>query len=228
MMPNKEKYLFALCFMIAFISGCAGLPIEREEIIVRKRTSQVSKREGIYHKVQKGETLWRIAKTYNVALNDIIRANKIPNVAQVEKSQLVFIPGAKDLKHVLLDNGGVENDFIWPVKGKVVSYFQQRQGLYINKGINIEVAKGEVVRAARTGRVIFSDYLTGYGKTIILDHQDGLYSVYAQNSHILVHLGDFVLKNNEIAHVGNYKKLAYLHFEIRKNSKANNPLNYLP
>ncbi|VAW19461.1 hypothetical protein MNBD_BACTEROID05-969 [hydrothermal vent metagenome] len=220
--------MFALCLMIAFVSGCAGLPVEREEIIVRKLPFRVSKRQGVYHKVQKGETLWRIAKTYSVALDDIIRANKIPNVAQVEKSQLVFIPGAKDLKHVLLDNGGVENDFIWPVKGKIISYFQQRQGLYINKGINIEVSKGEVVRAARTGRVIFSDYLAGYGQTIVLDHEDGLYSVYAQNAQLLVSLGDFVLKNNEIAHVGNYEKLAFLHFEIRKKSKADNPLNYLP
>ena len=50
---------------------------------------------GIYHKVQKGETFWRIAKAYQVDIDDIVRSNNIPNVARIEENQLIFIPRAE-------------------------------------------------------------------------------------------------------------------------------------
>ena len=85
-----------------------------------------------------------------------------------------------------------------------------------------------MVKAARTGRVVFADYLSGYGYTVILDHLDGLYSVYARNSKLLVKLGELVLRNRNIAQIGRSGNLAYLHFQIRKKSIEDNPLYYLP
>ena len=92
----------------------------------------------------------------------------------------------------------------------------------------ILVKEGDMVKAARTGRVVFADYLSGYGYTVILDHSDGLYSVYAKNSKLLVKLGESVLRSKDIARVGRSGSLAYLHFQIRKKSIEDNPLYYLP
>jgi len=121
-----------------------------------------------------------------------------------------------------------KNDFIWPIKGKVIRYFHERYGNVVNKGIGIKARVGDEVKAARTGRVVFADYLSGYGYTVILDHSDGFHSVYANNSKLFVKLGELVLKNTALARVGYNRNLAYVHFQIRKKSIEDNPLYYLP
>ena len=75
---------------------------------------------------------------------------------------------------------------------------------------------------------IFADHLMGYAYTVIVDHLDGYFSVYSQNIKLLVKLGDFVFKGDELARVGSNGKAPFLYFEIRKNGKADNPLYYLP
>ncbi len=229
MINSTEKYcLVFLSGLMMFASGCVSMETQ-EEIVVRQAPSpQRQARKGVYHKVKPGETLWRIAKTYNVPVKDIIRTNSIPKSAKIERNQLVFIPGVDDVREIFLDVDKAQNEFIWPVRGKVVRYFHQRNDGHVNKGIDIRVQEGDMVKAARTGRVVFADYLSGYGYTVILDHLDGLYSVYAQNSKVLVKLGELVLRSRDIAQVGRSGDLAYLHFQIRKKSIEDNPLNYLP
>lgn len=216
----------ALGFLLLWTAGCATIKSTEEES--SSKLPEKDHRRGVYHKVSKGETLWRIAKTYNVAVDDIIRANRIPGAAKIENNQLVFIPGADAPRKVSVGVDKNQNEFIWPVQGKVISYFQRRQGERINKGIDITARQGDDVRAARTGKVVFADYLSGYGYTVILDHSDGLHSVYAKNSKLSVKLGDVALKNSVIAQVGRSDDSAYLHFEIRKSTIADNPLYYLP
>ncbi len=203
------------------------MSLETQEEITIRDTPKIS-REGTYHKVGVGETLWRIAKTYDVSIKKITRANNIPAAAKIEKNQLIFIPGADAVKEIVLDVEKAQNEFIWPVKGKVVKYFHERRDGEINKGIDIRAQEGDMVKAARTGRVVFSDYLSGYGYTVILDHLDGLCSVYAKNSKLLVKLDQLVLRNTNIAQVGRSDSLVYLHFQIRKKSVEDNPLYYLP
>jgi len=211
--------------LLIFMSGCISLQTQ-EEIAVKKPSRPI--RQGIYHKVKKGETLWRIAKTYNVTVGDIARTNNIPKAAKIEKNQLVFIPGVKKTLDISLDVDHAQNEFVWPIKGKVIRYFHERYGNMINKGIDIKARVGDEVKAARTGRVVFADYLSGYGYTVILDHSDGFHSIYAKNSKLLVELGELVLKNSALARVGHSRNLAYLHFQIRRKSIEDNPLYYLP
>ena len=217
------KISFCLLFFV-FLSGCATVRT-MEDFGVSKPI--VFKGKGIYHKVKKGESLWRIAKTYDVSLQDIISANNIPNAAQVEENQLIFIPGASAIKEIFLDNEKSQEEFIWPAKGRIVRYFDERNGVHVNKGIDIEPQE-ETVRAARTGIVVFADYLSGYGQTVVLDHQDGFYSVYAQNAKPLVKLGDRVLKGDPLFKLERIDEMAYLHFQIRKKTQEDNPLFYLP
>ena len=192
-------------------------------------TAQVPRGKGVYHKVHRGETVWRIADAYGVSIDSIIKSNRIPNVAQIEDNQLLFIPGAESVKEIVLDTEDLnKKEFIWPIKGKIISYFGERMGTQFNPGIAIQANPGDVVRAAREGDVVFADYLNGYAYTVILDHKDGYYSVYAKNSSLMVKLGDHVSKKDALAQVGKIGNLAFLHFEIRKHSVADNPLYYLP
>jgi len=211
--------------MLIVTAGCVTL--ETQEEITVKDVPQIRKK-GVYHKVRAGETLWRIAKTYDVSIKNIARVNNIPKTAKIEKNQLIFIPGANTVLEIAVDVDKAQNEFIWPIKGKVIKYFHERQGDRISKGIDIRAHEGDMVKAARTGRVVFADRLSGYGYTVILDHLDGLYSVYAKNSKLLVKLNESVQRNNNIAQVGRSGNLTYLHFEIRKKSLEDNPLYYLP
>ena len=207
-------------FIVIYLAGCATTKHD-----VGVVSYPEPEKKGIYHKVGRGETLWRIAKAYDVSINDIISSNNIPNAANVEENQLIFIPGAYAVKTIPVPVGPNDDDFIWPVAGKVVKYFHERYGGRVNKGIELRPQKDDTVKASRGGRVIFADYLSGYGYMVILDHHDSFYSIYAQNVELLVSLDQMVTQNTVIA------KLAQnddLYFEIRKNAIEQNPLYYLP
>ena len=210
----------AICVGLMYLAGCATVSPKPP---ILKPTQP-----GVYHKVKKGQTLWRVAKTYNIPISDIIRINNIPDVAKVEENQLIFIPGATSVKEVILSKEDIQKDFIWPVNGKIINYFREHKGSWVNKGIDIQAQEGDTVKASRSGSVVLADYLPGYGYTVILDHGDGFYTVYGHNAHLLVKLGDAVPRNAPIAQVGSQSDLAYLHFQIRKNGIEDNPLYYLP
>jgi murein DD-endopeptidase MepM/ murein hydrolase activator NlpD len=217
--------LFPVVIILLSVSGCVSVRDRKDYLATDLPEPD---RLGIYHKVKKGETLWRVARAYHVAIDDIIRTNYIPNAAKVEENQLVFIPGAYAPKEVLVEEDDSQNNFIWPLKGTVVGYFHDTNDGRFNKGIDIHAYEGEMVKAARKGRVVFADYLSGYGYTVILGHTDDFYSVYARTARVLVGLNDAVRQGEEIAQIGSVDDLAYLHFEIRKGSMEDNPLYYLP
>lgn len=225
--PHLKNSLLAIscCVLAVFLSSCAPLATEPEIIV---SPFPEPEHQGIYHKVAKGETIWRVAKAYHVSISDIIQANNIPNAAQIEVNQLLFIPGAYDIKSISQDLDQAPNEFIWPVNGKVIGFFHQNSNGKYNQGIDIKADYGSKVVASRAGTVVFADYLPGYGQTVMLDHEDGFYSVYSHNYDVFVKLGDAVLKRTEIARVGTENKLSYLHFQIRRNALEQNPLHYLP
>jgi septal ring factor EnvC (AmiA/AmiB activator) len=188
---------------------------------------------GIYHKVQKGQTLWRISRAYGVELDRIARINRLADSSRIYVGQLIFIPDATEkiqdlgLETSIQDIGG---NFIWPVKGKVSSFFGMKKEEVKNKGISIQTKKGSKVVASRSGRVAFcSENLKGYGKAIIIDHRDGYSTVYAQNQKNLVRHNQLVKQGEGIAYVGaSDRNKRELYFEIRKGHKPQNPFFYLP
>ena len=121
--------------------------------------------------------------------------------------------------------------FIWPVKGAVVSTFGiQPNRMYFN-GIRIAGGEGTSVQAAADGVVIFSAPLKDYGETIIIRHEDHYATVYASLGIRIVRGEARVKKGERIAFIGkapDRKQAASLHFEIRHNNKARNPLFFLP
>ena len=120
--------------------------------------------------------------------------------------------------------GGIA--FIWPAKGKLLTGFSQSD----NKGVDIGGKIGDPVYAAAPGRIMYTGTgIRGYGKLIVIKHQDGFNSVYAHNSQILVKEGQMVKRGERIAILGETDaKRPMLHFEIRKSGKPVDPLKYLP
>ncbi|MFH0754909.1 MAG: peptidoglycan DD-metalloendopeptidase family protein [Candidatus Omnitrophota bacterium] len=220
--------MMGLAFILA---GCATVhkPVAPAEAPAPGVVSKPADSRRVKHKVHKGETLWRIAKTYGVSIDDIIQANGIPNAASIELNQLIFIPGVAALKDVsVVSPSGKDVDYAWPVKGKVMAYFGDVRRGVANAGIDVSAVEGEVVKAAREGRVVLADRLPGNGYAVILDHGDGFFTVYAHNERLMVKLADYVLKGENLAQVAREGNLAYLHFEVRKGEKPTNPLYYLP
>lgn len=116
----------------------------------------------------------------------------------------------------------------WPVKGEVLETFQANGGL--NKGIDIRGKLGEPVMAAADGEVVYSGSgLRGYGKLVIVKHNEQFLSAYAHNRVLVVAEGDKVKVGQKIAEVGfSDTNTAKLHFEIRLDGKPVDPLGYLP
>lgn len=117
----------------------------------------------------------------------------------------------------------------WPIDGPVSSTFGPR-GRTHHDGIDIAVPSGTPVRAAADGTVIFSGALRGYGNTVILDHRGGLTTVYAHQRENLVRAGESVRRGDRVGLVGESGKTTgpNLHFEVRKNKIARDPLAFLP
>ncbi len=191
----------------------------------------------VYHRVERGETLWSISHRYNILLYDLVRANRISDSSQIEVGQRLIIPAVRQPvtspppSRPEWSRDIPSAEFVWPVKGKVISIFGTRRRGTVNKGIDIAAKVGTEVYAARGGKVSFThEGLPGFGKTIILDHGDGFASVYAYIDQILVQQGEGVAQRQVIARVGESGRaeVPALHFEIRKNQKAQNPLHYLP
>ena len=118
--------------------------------------------------------------------------------------------------------------FIWPVDGTVVSGFGMRWGR-MHEGIDISAGMGTPIRAAAAGTVIHAGWLGGYGNLVVLDHGDGLATAYAHASAILVAVGQSVSQGETISLVGSTGNSSgpHLHFEVRVNGSAVDPLLYL-
>nr|MDK2850668.1 hypothetical protein [Candidatus Cloacimonadota bacterium] len=120
----------------------------------------------------------------------------------------------------------------WPVRGEVIRNFGQETRSYntsvVSNGIDIAVREGSNVVAVDDGEVIFADRYGAQGKMIIIDHQNGYYSLYGYNSDLLVSRGSKVTRGQIIARSGmtGSANVPSLHFELRKDGAAINPLPF--
>ncbi len=246
--------------VVAFAAACGSTsgPPERERDreqprarrelppVTRPDSAPKAARKPVVHTVQRGETLYRISKRYGTTVEAIMALNGIDDVRSVPTGARITVPAA--LAPVDAPDSARRGDsrtyasrdprgrtsgtpqFDWPVRGEVMSRFGMRNGEH-HEGIDIRAARGTPVYAAESGRVIHADAsLAGYGKMIVIKHAGRLYSVYAHNSKLLVDVGEFVERGQEIAEVGatGNATTPHLHFEIRNNNTPKNPLEFLP
>jgi len=204
----------------------------------------VRRSQGIYHVVQPGENLFRIGKAYDVAVEELARANSIRDPSLIHVGQRIFIPGgARQLpvatitpaeavpasRGPIAPADGALDDFIAPVSGSINSLFGPRNGSF-HDGVDIGAPEGTPILAVADGEVVYSSQLRGYGNLVIVRHASGIVSVYAHNQSNLVREGQKIERGEVIARVGSTGRVTgpHLHFEIRKNNAAQDPILYMP
>lgn len=229
------KIIFYYILIVSFI-GCTS-PLKPKPVFKSK-----GRIKGVYHKVKKGETLWRIAQTYNVSLKKLKKVNRIANASKIKAGKYLFIPGAKkklyvktlkpSMRKVSLGrrpSSHKKGFFAWPLNGTLTSHYGVRKKRK-HDGIDIAAPKGTPIFAAASGKVIFSGWgPTGYGKMVIIKHNHKWVTVYAHNSKNRVKKNQRVKKGQKIAYVGSTGRSTgpHVHFEVRENREPINPLNYL-
>jgi LysM repeat protein len=229
---------------LVFCAGCTPLA---------PRSSAAAGREigrsggGVYHTVCKGETLWRISKTYGVSLNEVMEANHLDSY-DISVGQRLLIPGSdRELTVRLPDEGDDragsssigEVKLKWPLAGRgrssVTSGFGTRKspgggGSTFHKGIDIDGVREERVLAAAAGEVVFAGRMSGFGNVVMIDHGSRLITVYGHLSRSIVRLEDAVGQGQTIGYVGSTGSAtgSHLHFEVRHKGVPVDPLQYLP
>jgi len=126
---------------------------------------------------------------------------------------------------------GLKGKLNWPVKGRVREKFGSKRGNQTMRwsGVIIAAKEGEQIKAIHHGRIVYSDYLRGFGLIIIIDHGDGYMSLYGHNEALFKQPGDWVEAGEQIATVGQSGgyPTSGLYFEIRLRSKALNPVKFI-
>ncbi len=189
------------------------------------------------HTIQSGDSLYGIARTYQSDIPAIASANtlqppyvlragqvlKIPTNLAVPNSQQ---PAAASLKP-FSDTGG---KLAWPVAGRVLSHYGLKRDGQRNQGINIAAPLGVPVYASSDGKVIYTGQkMKSYGNIVMLKHDNDLITTYAHLGEIRVRKGDAVRRNQQIASTGLTGSIAapQVHFEVRRDQRAINPLPLL-
>ncbi|MFQ5836190.1 MAG: peptidoglycan DD-metalloendopeptidase family protein, partial [bacterium] len=184
--------------------------------------------DGFIYRVRRGQTLIRIARTYDVSLEEIMEINQIENPHLIPAGLKIFVPAIKPLY-----------TFIWPARGRISSGFGWRRnpfnkkGREYHRGIDIVVNTGTPIRASNSGRVVVTyrgkRWNKGYGKLVVIRGGDNSYTYYAHLSRVLVKRGQYVRQGQKIGLSGNTGRSTgpHLFFAIVKNGRAQNPLKYL-
>lgn len=117
----------------------------------------------------------------------------------------------------------------WPTQGQLVRGKDYATGRLGSNGVFFKTESNEAVSAVHHGRVVFADWLKGFGLLLILDHGDGFMSLYGFNQTLLKDTGDWVASAEVIANAGNSggQSESGLYFEIRHKGKPRNPLDWL-
>lgn len=236
---------------IAFAtSSCAAsLPPERDTLAPRPEPAEIvvppeEPAPIVVHVVTPGQTLWRIARAYGVELAHLAEANGIGDPTRVEVGTSIRIPGAvrpldvppypkpipppPAVEETIVPVPEPVAGLLWPVDGgQLLSAFGVRRGKERrHEGLDIRGAPGQEILAARAGRVTFSGTQRGYGQVVILDHGDGMETVYAHAQTLLAREGDTVERGQSIARIGRTGNASthHLHFEVRLDGEAIDPL----
>lgn len=221
------------------------LVIKQEAPILTVRiTEKVTYEKVIEHKVKKkdSEDIYEgyseTQQTGEDGLSEVTSRIVLVNGEQIEETPLVTTVKKEPVTEIILV--GIKErppsvgsgKYIWPLEaGKytITSKFGPRWGRF-HYGLDMGIPTGNKVLAADGGIVTKAGYSGGYGYLVTIDHQNGMETRYAHNSQILVSVGDEVFQGMEIAKSGNTGNSTgpHLHFEVRVNGEAKNPLHYLP
>ena len=156
------------------------------------------------------------------------RAGFVAEVESLQRESAALAARIRSAQSGSVGSGVSASGLIWPVHGPVTSTFGWRWGR-MHEGIDIAVPSGTPVVAAGSGTVISAGWLGGYGNLVVIDHGNGLATAYGHNSSLAVGVGQSVAQGQVIAYSGStgHSTGPHVHFEVRVNGSAVDPLGYL-
>lgn len=210
------------------------------------------------HKVKPGDSLYTISRIYGVDTSRLSRLNNLRAPYRIHPGQTLKIPDNEPVLVAATRSAPTPpsrfrvnpsqtapskpnivtkappsrsgSRFSWPIRGKVLSsYGPKKDGLH-NDGINIAGRRGDPVKVAENGVVVYTgSQIQGFGNLILVRHADRYMSAYGHLDQISVSKGQTLTKGDVIGQVGSTGNVAtpQLHFEIRRGTKALNPQQYL-
>lgn len=188
---------------------------------------------AVEHKVRTGETLSAIAKRYGVTVESLVAANHLLDPNRIAAGQTLLIPATGGGAVLALGQAAARTSTTrfsrWPITGTISSPFGVRNGR-AHEGIDIPAAHGSEVRAVASGVVVYADWAGTYGMLIRIDHGNGIETRYAHLSRLQVAPGDRISAGQVIGRVGSTGRSTgpHLHFEVRVDGEAVNPIPWLP
>jgi septal ring factor EnvC (AmiA/AmiB activator) len=187
----------------------AAFKFEREDLLAREKNLSASRREEVGTLIDKAARLERLLET----------------LARQSDLQPVDPSGGIRPWKGVLD---------WPAKGAVIETFGRHRhpkfdAWTVSNGISLSVATGTPVRAVYAGKAVYAQWLAEYGNLVILDHGDGVFTLYAWLQSVAVAPGSFVPVGATVglAGTGPGREEAGLYFEVRDHQKANDPVAWL-
>ncbi len=205
---------------------------EATPTVTENKTPQIA-----VHIVARGENLFRIAKNYNVKVEDVKKWNNLSSLT-VKEGQSLYIGdpagmNTRDIEYIKQNKQSFlpfSKTPVLPLSSvKIISEFGMRQGR-MHKGLDFSAPKGEPIFAVLPGKVVFSGVQRGYGNVVIIEHDNFVMTVYGHNETNLVKFGDEVTQGQIIGLVGNTGNAngPHLHFEYRVRAVALDPRDFLP
>ncbi len=196
--------------------------------------------EGMVVELEPEQTVLDLVKIYGVSPVALARANKIDSPADLRPGQMLFLPGVTP-RHALDRLAEVrqqENTYIWPVHGRLTSFFGPRRlssrlGLgtsHFHSGLDIAAPTGTPVVAARAGTVTFAGWSNrGFGNLVKIRHSGAAETWYAHFSRILVTVGQQVGQGEVVGRIGStgISTGPHLHFEVHEGGRPHDPLRFL-
>ncbi|MFA0077642.1 murein hydrolase activator EnvC [Vibrio artabrorum] len=204
--------------------------LEQEQIVTLLK-QQTTKRDKLTQtQTQRKKTVGSIKKNISGDKNYLaeLQRNETRLKAEIAKAE----KAARERRNAVLMDGLAKRKgkLPWPIKGRVLHSYGSRQTGQINwKGIVISAQYGQQVKSVYSGTVVFAEYLRGYGLVVLLDHGKGDMTLYGFNQALLKKEGDKVKAGEAIALAGDTggQTRPSLYFEIRRNSRAQNPKSWL-
>ncbi|MGQ9694792.1 MAG: murein hydrolase activator EnvC family protein [Thermodesulfobacteriota bacterium] len=211
---------------------------DEEELQLLKRKAEKKRKEIYQDRLKKSELLESVRNEKKIHLASIreleIASNNLQSLIDRLEKKLreqaqkeILAPASKGFANH-------RGKLPFPVEGRLLSTFGRNENpkfntFTIQKGIEIEAPLGAEVRAIYDGRVLYADWFKGYGKILIIDHGEGFYTLFGHASQLLKKPGDEVKAGDVVALVGDTGSLKgpCLYFEIRRQGKPLNPLEWL-
>ncbi len=180
---------------------------------------------AIPYQVGRGETLGSIALRFGCSEEKLVEMNELRDPDHLLAGQQLMIPAGQGGGDRQVSRGLPLNQLGWPVVGWISSPYGMRDGA-MHEGLDIAADQGQPVRVVKAGRVVFAGPRGTYGNAIIVDHGNGLRTLYAHNSRVLVSKGQWVTAGQRIALVGSTGRSTgpHLHFEVLLNGIPVDPM----